>query len=136
MKSKAAIKYEQSKDTKTLDTRKRTKTSKQRSQHKWKLLHCEVCKLDSSFKNQHKCFFFFQICSISIHHLFRGEFRVHNNNLTQPLFIEVPVPRQESERSCIRVRGIAFVSFIPSCLFELGSVLMVLYLLSFLYLFS
>jgi len=30
-----------------------------------------------------------------------GEVCTHKTSLTQPLFIEVPVPGQESEKSCI-----------------------------------
>ena len=38
--------------------------------------------------------------------------RAHTTSITPPLFIEVPVPIQESERSCICVlRGIDFTSF-------------------------
>ena len=33
---------------------------------------------------------------------------VHKTSLTQPLSIEVSVPRQESERSCIYVLGVSF----------------------------
>jgi hypothetical protein len=38
----------------------------------------------------------------------RGEVWVHKSSLTLPLFIEMPVPSQESGR---RVRGIDLVSF-------------------------
>jgi hypothetical protein len=38
-------------------------------------------------------------------------FWTHKTSLTPPLFIEVPVPCQESERSCICVRGIEFATF-------------------------
>jgi hypothetical protein len=31
---------------------------------------------------------------------------VHTTSLTLPLFIEVPVPSQETERSCICFRGV------------------------------
>ena len=33
----------------------------------------------------------------------------HEANLTPPLFIEVPVPSQESERSCIRVLAVSIL---------------------------
>ena len=36
---------------------------------------------------------------------------VHKTSLTPQLFIKVPVSSQESERSCMCVRGIDFVSF-------------------------
>ena len=35
----------------------------------------------------------------------------HKTSLAPPLFIEAPVPSQESERSCICVRVINFASF-------------------------
>ena len=35
----------------------------------------------------------------------------HKTSFTPPRFVEVPVLKQESERSCICVRGIDFASF-------------------------
>ena len=32
--------------------------------------------------------------------------KAHNSNLTRSLFIKVPVPSQESERSCLCVLGV------------------------------
>ena len=40
----------------------------------------------------------------------RGQAWAHETRLTSPLFIEVPAPSQESERSCICVLG-DFASF-------------------------
>ena len=39
----------------------------------------------------------------------KGEVRVHRMKLTPPLFIEVSLPGQESERSCICVFGYRFL---------------------------
>jgi hypothetical protein len=44
---------------------------------------------------------------------FRGEVWVHKTILTPPLFVEVPLPNQESERSCICVLGVSNVSLFP-----------------------
>jgi hypothetical protein len=46
---------------------------------------------------------------------------VHKTSLTQPLSIEVSVPRQESERSCIYVLGVSFFLFLRyfNLIFEL-----------------
>jgi hypothetical protein len=41
----------------------------------------------------------------------RWEVFVHKTSLTLPLFIEVSLPRQENEQSCICVMGIDFASF-------------------------
>jgi hypothetical protein len=47
----------------------------------------------------------------------RGEVWAHKASLTLPLFIEVPVPSQESERSCIWVLGVLI--FPLSTIFQL-----------------
>jgi hypothetical protein len=39
----------------------------------------------------------------------RGEVWIHKTSLTPPLFIEVSVPRDESERSCICVLGVSIL---------------------------
>ena len=44
------------------------------------------------------------------HYFTEGEIWVNKSNLTPPLFIEVPVPRKESDRSCICFRGVDFGS--------------------------
>ena len=41
----------------------------------------------------------------------RGYAWIHRASLIPPLFVEVPVPKQESERSCICVLGCRFGSF-------------------------
>ena len=46
------------------------------------------------------------VCIISL----RGKVLVHRTSLTPPLFIEVPVPSQESEQSCISVLGVSILS--------------------------
>ena len=38
----------------------------------------------------------------------RGKVWAHKTSLTQPLYIEVPVSSQESERSCMYVLAISF----------------------------
>ena len=53
--------------------------------------------------------------------LLRREFWAHKIIVTPPLFIEVPVPSQESDWSCICVLGIHFISFYD---FEFGSFLL------------
>ena len=50
-------------------------------------------------------------CIISI----RGEVWAHKTSLTTPLFIEVSVPSQESDRSYICVMGIDFSIKFRSC---------------------
>ena len=47
----------------------------------------------------------------------RGQVWVHKTSLTPPHFIELPVPSQESERSCIYVLGL---SILPFCDFSIG----------------
>ena len=42
----------------------------------------------------------------------RGQVWVHKTSLTQSLFIEVYVPREESERTCICVLGYRFGLFL------------------------
>jgi hypothetical protein len=52
----------------------------------------------------------------------RGEVWSHKNS-TPPLFIEVPVPSQESERSCIYVIEISILPLSPILIFDFGIVL-------------
>ena len=47
---------------------------------------------------------------------------VHKTSLTPPLFIEVPVPIQESERSCICVRSIDLGSVSTIFLIDFGTI--------------
>jgi len=49
----------------------------------------------------------------------RGEFWSHKTSLTLPLFIEVPVPSQESERSCICVLGVSILPLSTILILEL-----------------
>ena len=46
----------------------------------------------------------------SFHYM--GRFRSHKNSLTLPLLNEIPVPSQESERSCICLLGYQFCPFL------------------------
>jgi hypothetical protein len=65
----------------------------------------------TGFNNNHR-----DICDRNCHHLhgliisLRGEVRAHKTSLTPPLFIEVSVPSQKSERSCICAKGNDFAS--------------------------
>jgi len=44
----------------------------------------------------------------------------HKTSLTPPLFIEVPVPSQKNERSCICVLGISIFPFSTILTFDFG----------------
>ena len=57
----------------------------------------------------------------------RVEFWTHKANLIPPLFIEVPVPSQESERSCICVSEVLIVPLSTILIFDFGTVLIVWY---------
>lgn len=59
--------------------------------------------------------------------LFRGEVLVHNNSLTQILFIEVPLPNQGSDRLCVCVcvKGINLTSVSTISQLDFGIVLIV-----------
>jgi len=59
----------------------------------------------------------------------RGIRFTHNTSLTPPLFIEVPVPSQESEMPCTCIWGIDFISTIA--LLDFGNVPTVWYFLFF-----
>ena len=52
----------------------------------------------------------------------RGQVWVHKTSLTQSLFIEVYVPREESERTCICVLGYRFGLFLCFFLLNFGTV--------------
>ena len=52
----------------------------------------------------------------------RGEDWAHKTSLTPPLFIEMPVPIQESERSCICVLGISDLPLSTILIFDFGTV--------------
>jgi hypothetical protein len=51
--------------------------------------------------------------------------------LTTPLFIEMPVPSQKSERSCICVLGLSILPLSTFLIFDFGSVPTVWYFLFF-----
>ena len=57
----------------------------------------------------------------------RREVRVHKTSLTLPLFIEVPVPSQMCERSCMCVRSISFASLF--LWLDFGTVMFVFFIL-------
>ena len=50
----------------------------------------------------------------------RGELWAHKTSLTPPLFIEVSVPSQESERSCIFVLFVSILPLSTMFLFDFG----------------
>ena len=52
----------------------------------------------------------------------RGQVWAHKISLTPPLLIEVPVPRQESERSCICVLGVLILPLYTIFLLDFGTV--------------
>ena len=58
---------------------------------------------------------------------FRGEVWVHKTILGPPLFVEVPFPNQESERSCICVLGVSNVSVSANFQFDFRPVATVQY---------
>jgi len=55
----------------------------------------------------------------------------HKTSITLPLFIEVPVPSQESERSCICVLGVSILPLSTILLLDFRTVPTVLYFLLF-----
>ena len=57
----------------------------------------------------------------------RGEVKVHKTSLTPPLFIEVHVPSQGREPSCIWVLGVSISSFSTIFLLDFGPALTVLF---------
>jgi len=59
----------------------------------------------------------------------RGEVWVHQISLTPPLFIEVPISRQECRPSCICVLGLFIWPLSMVLIFEFGIVLTVWYFL-------
>ena len=63
----------------------------------------------------------------------RGEVLVHKNSLTPPLFAEVPVPSQESERSCICVLRVLISHISTIFRLDFRTVLRVRYLLFLLF---
>ena len=54
-------------------------------------------------------------------------------SLTLPLFIEVPVPRQENEWSCICVLGVLILPLSTILIFDFGIVTMVWYIINILF---
>ena len=52
----------------------------------------------------------------------KGEVWTHKTNLTSPLFIEVPVPSQECERSCICVLRVSILPRSTIFLLDFGNV--------------
>ena len=56
---------------------------------------------------------------------------VHTTSLTSPFFTEVPVPSQESERSCICVLVVSNLPLSTILIFECGIVLTVWYIFLF-----
>ena len=67
------------------------------------------------------------VCLLSLSNIYR--IWVYKLSLTLPLFIEVPVPIQESERSCIYVLGVLILSFSTMLIFDFGTVPTVWYFL-------
>ena len=58
----------------------------------------------------------------------RGEVWAHKTSLTLPLFIDVPVQNQESERSCILyVKGVSILPLSIILIFDFGIVPIVCY---------
>ena len=53
--------------------------------------------------------------------------QLHKTNLTLSLFIEVPVPSQESERSCICVSGVSILPLSTTLVLDFGAVPIVCY---------
>jgi len=56
---------------------------------------------------------------------------VQKNSWTPPLFIKMPVPSQEIERSCISVLGLSILTLPTILIFDFGIVPMVWYFLFF-----
>ena len=52
----------------------------------------------------------------------RGEVWAHTTILRPPLVIAVPVPSQESERSCICKSGVSILHLFTILIFDLGTV--------------
>jgi len=48
----------------------------------------------------------------------RGDVWVHKTSLTPPFVLEVPVPRQESEKSCLCVLGISMLPLSTILIFD------------------
>ena len=69
------------------------------------------------------------VCILSVSNLYR--IRAYKTSLTLPLFIEMSVPSQESERSCICVLGATILSFSTILVFDFGIVPTVWYFLFF-----
>ena len=57
-------------------------------------------------------------------------------SLTLPLFIEVPVPRQESDRSCICVQWISILPLCTILIFYFGIVVTSFFFSLYIYVFS
>jgi hypothetical protein len=57
----------------------------------------------------------------------RGQVWAQKTSLTPPLLIEVPVPRQESEQSCICVLGVLILPLYTIFLLDFGTVPTVCY---------
>ena len=71
------------------------------------------------------------------HHVsLRGEVLSNNTSLTQPHFIEVPVPRHESKLSCICVLRVSSVSHSTILQLDFGTVSTVWYFLLFIFIIS
>ena len=60
----------------------------------------------------------------------RGDVCAHKTSLTPQLFIEVPVPRQESDQSCICVLGVSIVPVSTILIFDFEIVPTVWYFFS------
>ena len=69
------------------------------------------------------------VCLLSVSNIYRN--RAYKTSLTLPLFIEMSVPSQESERSCICVLGATILSFSTILVFDFGIVPTVWYFLFF-----
>jgi hypothetical protein len=50
----------------------------------------------------------------------RGKVEANKTSLTAPLYIEVPVPSQESKRSCIGVLGVSICPLSTMSIFDIG----------------
>jgi len=61
----------------------------------------------------------------------RGEVWDNKISLTPPLFIEIPVPSQECDQSCIVVLGLSILHISTSFLLDCGTVLSLWYFLFF-----
>ena len=66
----------------------------------------------------------------------RGEGQEHKTSLTLPLFIEVPVPSQESEQSCICVLGEYILPHVAIVLLDFGTVPSAWYIVFFIWSFK